>query len=402
MPRPTPSGKRLAVAVTSAGITEVQLNQALGDRGFGPVMMVPSLSELTAQLKARSPSLVVVPVSMAGNSAEFASFEAELRRAPATAAIGTAPAKDADTVLAAMRAGVLEFLVTPTDDDELHAVIRRVLSLATSNVQQGRLYTVYSSKGGLGTSTLAVSLSWEFSQRVGKDTAALVDFATAGSGLRAMLDLQPMYDLGSVAARTDRIDRDFLRSVMVPHAEGVSVLAAADELDSAELLDAPSAGRRIDVLRQEYANIVIDADHHFSDPTLAALDAADRILLVTQLDVAALRSTQRTLGVFTRLGYPAEKVVVIVNRRSDRDRIDTADAEKVLGRSIDFRLPNDYASCSDAITNGQFVQRLSPNSPLVAGFSQIASTLSGRTSGAGVSNNGRVERSRLARLFGRR
>jgi pilus assembly protein CpaE len=400
----TPPGKRQVLMVAGAGVPEELLNGILVPRGFAPVTTVVSLSELVARMRLLPPALVVVPVSGAGNGGEFAGFEMELRKHPGTAAIGTAPTKDADTVLAAMRAGILEFLVVPPDADELRVAVSRVLALSSGNASPvGRVYTVYSAKGGLGTSTVAASLAWELANRNGKQGVALADFTTTGAGVRVMLNLSPLYDLGNITARTDRIDRDLLRSVMVAHPEGVSVLAAAEEVDAADALDTSTANRLFEVLRQEYLYTVVDSDHHFADPTLAALDAADRIVLVTQLDVSALRSAQRTLGVFSRLGYGPEKVVIVANRRSDRDRISVSDAEKVLGRPVDFRIPNDYAACADAITNGQFVQRYAPSSPLVASLHVIATKLGGGTGGqSNGSMNGQPAPSRLSKLFGRR
>lgn len=399
----TPPGKRQVLMVAGAGIPEELLDGILVPRGFAPVSTVVSLSELVARMRLMPPALVVVPVSGAGNGGEFAGFEMELRKHPGTAAIGTAPTKDADTVLAAMRAGVLEFLVVPPDADELRVAVSRVLTLSSgSSSPLGKVFTVYSAKGGLGTSTIAASLAWELAQRNGKQGVALADFTTTGAGVRVMLNLSPLYDLGNITARTDRIDRDLLRSVMVAHPEGVSVLAAAEEVDAAESLDTSTANRLFEVLRQELLYTVVDSDHHFADPTLAALDAADRIVLVTQLDVSALRSAQRTLGVFSRLGYGPEKVVVIANRRSDRDRISASDAEKVLGRPVDFRVPNDYAACADAITNGQFVQRYAPSSPLVASLNVVANKLVGAGSTSNGSLNGQPAPSRLSKLFGRR
>jgi len=392
-------GKRLAIVVTGAAGPEDLINQVLEPRGFAPVMMVSSLAELTTQLRSREPALVIVPVQNASESGDFSLFESELRRHPNTAAIGTSPTKDADTVLAAMRAGILEFLVNPIDAGEFTAATSRVLSNITMPSQSGQVFVVYSAKGGVGASTVAVSLAYSLAHTGGTRKTALVDFTTTGAGVRVMLNLSPMYDLGSIAARTDRLDRDFLRSVMVPHPDGVSVLAAAEELDAVDPLNIKSAGRLLELLRQEYAFTVVDVDHHFSDPTLAALDAADRILLVTQLEVSALRSAQRSLGVFMRLGYPPEKVVIVVNRRSDRDHISVADAERVLGRAIEHRLPNEYVACSDAIMLGKFVQKQAPTSPLVSAFGMMASLLTGSSNGAESTNGAQ---SGLSRFFGRK
>ena len=398
-----PVASRLAIVVAGAAGPEDLLNQVLEPRGFGPLIFVASLGELTSQLRSRSPSLVILPIPASGVSADLTLFASELRRHPGTAAIGTAEQKDADTVLGAMRAGIPEFLTTPIDSGDFTAAISRVLSNLALPQQSGRVLVVYSGKGGVGTSTIATSLAWSLAQATGSKVreTALVDFNTAGAGIRVMLNLNPTYDLGSVAARADRLDRDYLRSVMAEHADRVSVLAAADELDALEALDIRTSGQLMELLRQEYAFTIVDTDHHFNDQTLAALDAADRILLVTQCEVSALRSTQRSLGMFARLGYPSEKVLLVANRRTDRDRITIAGAEQVLGRSIDHWLPNDYSACSGAITQGEFAQRFAPQSPLVDAFGAIARGLNGM--GETSPRNGKTaERSRFSKIFRRR
>ena len=394
------AGKRLAIVVTGAAGPEDLLNQVLEPRGFAPVLFAASLAELTTQLRSRAPALVIVPIPAGGSSSDLSLFAAELRRHPATAAIGTSNHKDADTVLGAMRSGIPEFVLYPLDSGEFVAAVSRVLSNLALPQQSGSIFSVYSGKGGVGTSTIATSLAWSLAHSTKERQTALVDFNTAGAGIRVMLNLNPSYDLGSVAARAARLDSDYLQSVMTATSERVTVLSAADELDAVEPLDSKTSGQLVELLRQQYAYTVIDTDHHFNDQTLAALDAADRILLVTQCEVSALRSTQRSLGMFARLGYPAEKVLLIANRRTERDRITVDGAAEVLGRAISFWLPNDYTTCSGAITQGQFAQRFAPASPLVESFGLIARSLNGQGSAAAV--NGKPSQpSRLSRLFGR-
>ena len=388
--------QRVVIAVSGASAPETVINDALRPLGFAPVVMVATIVDVTVMLRSKPAHLVVVPVDSA--PADLAAFAAELRRHAGVSAIGTAPVKDADKVLSAMRSGITEFLVSPLSPTELAAAASRLLVSAAPVTSLGRVFTVYSAKGGLGTSTVAVSIAWSLAQLNPAASVALVDFTTTGAGVRVMLNVQPLYDLGSIASHPDRIDAEYLRSVMFDHEERVSVLAAAEELDAADPLDSGSAARLIEVLRREYAFIVIDTDHHFADQTIAALDAAHRILLVTHLDISALRSTQRSLGIFARLGYPAERIEVVANRRSERDRISLPDAAKVLGRPIVHRLPNDYEACSSAITSGQFVQRYAASSPFSIAVKQMAGSLCG----VATNGNGVRDGSRFSRFFGRR
>lgn len=391
------------VAARDAELSPAVLDTALAALGLPAATWVDDLPALTHATASLAPRIVIVPVPVGGVGAPFAAFAAELRRQTGVRAIGVSSVKDGDTVLAAMRAGVHEFIVLPDAGDALREAIQRVLLLGGPAPSHGRIFTVYSAKGGLGGSTLSLSLAWTLAQRPDGARVALVDFTTTGAGVRVMLDLTPVYDLGSIASRTTALDREFIRSCMVSHASGVEVLAAAEELDATEPLSAETAARVLEVLRQEFDFVVVDVDHHFADQTIAALDLADRVVLVSQLDVSALRSAQRTLGIFTRLGYARDKVAVVVNRRTDRDRIALADAEQVLGRSVDMSVPNDYASCADAITFGRFVQEHAPSSPLVDGVADMAAMLTGEDvsairSAPTTTSGG----SRLARLFARR
>jgi pilus assembly protein CpaE len=403
----SPGARRFAFVVTGSAGPEDLLNAVLEPRGFAPVVMVNSIAELITRVRAAAPTLVIVPVPTGGASADLSLLAMELRRHPTTAAIGTAAVKDADTVLGAMRAGIPEFISSTAGAEELSAAVSRVLANFSLPGQAGQIYTVYAAKGGVGTSMIAASLSWALAQLDASRECALVDFNTAGAGMRVMLNLTPSYDMGSVAMRADRLDREYLRSVMTQPVDRVSVLTAAEELDAVESLDAQASNVLIELLRQDYPFTVIDTDHHFNGQTLAALDAADQILLVTQFDVSALRSTQRSLGVFARLGYPTEKVSIVANRRTDRDRISVQGAERVLGRPISVLLPNDYNACAGAITQGQFLQRYATASPLVGAFAGMAAKLAGQPVGTNGNGNGNgngkhTASSRLSRLFSRK
>jgi len=298
-----------------------------------------------------------------------------------------------------MRAGITEFVSNPINARELQEAITRLFAQRATPATNGKIIAVYSAKGGVGTSTLAASLAYGLSDLAAPREVALADFNTAGTGLRVMLNLNPLYDLSSVAAQSNRMDREFLRSLMIQHVDRVDILAASDDLDSIESLTAAQASAVLTVLQEQYAYTVLDTDHHFTDQTLAAFDASDKILLVTQFDVAALRSTQRSLSLFAKLNYPSEKIQVVANRCTDFDRITPDGAERVLGRPILSRLPNDYFACSGASTEGQFLQRFDPKSPLVPAIRSMAEQLTGLVRPAPVALP--VAPSRLRRLLGR-
>ena len=160
----------------------------------------------------------------------------------------------------------------------------------------------------------------------------------------------------------------------------------------------------ISQLRNAFAFTVLDCEHQINERTLAALDGADRILLLTELQVPAMRSTQRTLGMFRRLGYPDGKIAIVINRYRSGDVVSISEAAEVFKEEIFFKLPNEYKVVSEAGTAGVPVEVKDPNSPLSFAFRQLAQKLSGGTmpftAPTQASTNG--SRSRIRDLFTRK
>jgi len=181
---------------------------------------------------------------------------------------------------------------------------------------------------------------------------ALADFVMGGGDVRVLLNLKPAYDVGDLAVKMDRVDEELLFSVLSTTTGGVWVLPASENEEVSDLLDATAAASILNHLRAHFS-VVVDCEHHMSDRTLAAFDAADRIVFVTQLIVPALRSTKRSLELCERLGYPDSKLFVVVNRHHSGDVLSLNDAKDVLGREVFWTIPNDYRAFADALTRGR-------------------------------------------------
>jgi pilus assembly protein CpaE len=140
-----------------------------------------------------------------------------------------------------------------------------------------------------------------------------------------------------------------------------------------------------------------------SDRTLAAFDAADRIVLVTELTIPALRSTKRSLELCERLNYPDSKLFVVVNRHHSGDVVTLQDAQDVLGREVFWTIPNDYRAFSDALTRGRPVTDRDAGSPLSKAYVQLAAKLGGTSDASPINGTRPAESggSRLSRLLRR-
>jgi len=217
-----------------------------------------------------------------------------------------------------------------------------------------------------------------------------------GGDLRVMLNLAPAYDVGDLVARVNRIDADLLTSILTPAPGGVWVLPSSDRPEIAELVDSATASTLIAELRKHFAFTVLDCEHYLTDRTLAALDAADRIVLVTQLNVAALRGTQRTISLCQRLGYGDEKLAVVVNRHQSSEVLTPSDASTLLNLPIFHLLPNDFRTADGATSKGVPVARYDKSSRLAQSYASLVSKLTGV---AGANGKSRDASSRLRSIF---
>ena len=270
--------------------------------------------------------------------------------------------------------------------------------------ENGDVIAVYSSKGGLGVSTVAANLAYGFAKNHPGARPALADLVIGAGDVRVLLNLDPPYDLGDLIAKIDRVDADLVNSLLTPTRGGVWVLPAPDAPESDEQVDANTITTVIQHLRSNFLFTVLDCEHQLNDRTLAALDAADRLVLVTHLSVAALRSTQRTVNLCRRLGYPNEKICIVVNRFQSGEVLSPADAEDVLKAEIFFKLPNDYRVASGALTNGLPIAEFEAGSKLSWAYTQLATKLGGgqvaKTNGTPHQNG--AGGSRLKNLFARK
>ncbi len=390
---------RQCVLVDGAFGQPEPLLAALLRAGFAPPEKVDSLQSALAVLQTEAFELLILPVA-AIDAAQKAPLEALLRSSSQLVAIGTAPEASADLVLNTMRAGISEFLLSSASVDELAAAIGRLEHRWANAPVRGAVTAVFSPKGGQGATTIAVNLAHALARRSSR--VVIIDLVLAMGDVALQLDLRPDYDVGELAQKVDRLDRELLQSVAAIGPDGLSVLAATERLDLAPILNGDVVGALLAQCRQTYEHTIVDCEHAFESRTVATLDAADRILLVAQLQVSSLVVAKRTLSVFRELGYDDDKIQIVVNREGSTNLVTPAEAQKVLGRNIDARIPNDFAIASEAQAQGVPFLRHSAGSVLAKSYEALATRVAGPVATAWEysGRNGNSTATKKGRLFG--
>ena len=295
---------------------------------------------------------------------------------PGTALISAAQDASPDHILKSLRAGAREFLRIPISAEELRTVLTRVSDFATKEQveapkKKGRMVAVFSSKGGCGTSFIATNLAAATASKT-----VLVDLNLQAGDLPLFLGLEAKYSIADMVEKRQRLDESLINSLVTPHSTNLSLLAAPREADHADEIEPQHIYEVLQKLREHYDYVVLDPQHTFDSITLAALDQSDEIVLVVTLDIPAIRSTQRALEIFDRLGYPRKKVKIIVNRWSKQIDLDLRQVEKFLGEPVVGFVPSDYQIAVGSINLGTPLVQAEPTSKIALEIRRIAQQMS--------------------------
>ena len=204
------------------------------------------------------------------------------------------------------------------------------------------MIAVYGTRADVGVTTIATALAVAFrALDIGDVGFAELNAPASGSSVSALSTRITPTDLARTPATDDRIPIPGTHAALERRGEGLWTLALARARVPA--IDAKAVTAALDVMREKCAVSVAELGHQVTERTLAAFDAADRIVLVTEGAVASLRGTQRVLRLCQRLNYPDEKMCVVLNRFDAPGAMSPVDVAAALKREVYWKVPADPA-----------------------------------------------------------
>src|SRR5467141_1329769 len=166
------------------------------------------------------------------------------------------------------------------------------------------------------------------------------------------LGVRPRYSLLDAIDNLHRLDREFLKELVVKHKSGIEILAGSDQFDRPGAADGGAIEELFRLLARQYEYILVDAGSQINSCTVASLYTADTIFLVANPDVPSVRNAQRLLERVRQLGACGERVRVLLNRAAEPYPIPPKQIEGALGHPIHHTFPSDYKTVSTALNSG--------------------------------------------------
>ena len=366
--------------------------------------------ELTTSLK---PDVILMDINMPTIDGIEAT-EIITNKYPESAIIIVSIQGEQEYLRRAMAAGAREYLVKPFSSNELADTIRRVHEVSKKRlslmglqsqasprlrVQKGKIITFFCTKGGVGKTTLATNLAIGLAQST-KKKVVLVDLDLQGGDIGVMLNMNVKGTIAELSQEQDPLDMSLIDSYLIPHLSGTKILPAPLSPEQAELISLQRVEELLSVLQENYDYIVIDTAPLFNDINLAALDAANHIIVLLSQDLASVKHVKTNMDILTTLGH-REKVKLVINCAGIEGGIKISDLEKSFNISAFSVIPSDEKVVRTAINKGLPAVMMQANSKVGEALLDLAGKMAGTTQESSVKESETVEtkRSIIGRLF---
>lgn len=311
--------------------------------------------------------------------------------APGVPVLAILPESDLEGVQDCTLAGARGTLFKPFDHGSLlHAIqqvyikeLRRKQHLASSmeagpiRPQRPRIIAVHGAKGGVGATTIAANMAASLHRLTGR-RVMLFDGDLLSNDAGVLCDISSSRTLADLLPVVRELDADLLDSLVAKHPSGIRVLLAPEQLQRAEAIRGEDMQRALTGVKPYFDFTIVDTASRFTPVTLAALDEADMVVLVVTPEVVALRDAARFIQLAIQLGYPAEKVTVVVNRANAGKGITPGTIEQQLQRSVVATIPSDGKALVECMNVGELIVESRPGHKVSSSIKFLAQEIATR------------------------
>jgi pilus assembly protein CpaE len=253
---------------------------------------------------------------------------------------------DGDTVIGALRSGANDFLMQPVKRTEFRDSIARLerapRRASSGESKLGKVYTFVGTKGGVGTTSMAVNFAAVLAQR--KQNTVILDLDWTANDVAMQLGASPQYTLSEVAENLSRMDQALFEGFVTRDPLGFFLVGPPDALEQRGYFTEHMFREFATFLVEKYDAIVIDGGSAISDEVvLGACQVSSAVFLVTNQELPCIRNAQRYISYLMRMGFTQDQIKVVVNHYVKKVGPNHASLEQVqqtLNQPVFYGIPH--------------------------------------------------------------
>lgn len=299
---------------------------------------------------------------------------------PATSVILVRPEVSTVVLARAMQSGIREVVGQSDPAAMVDAVDRAHQTWAAihgpggmEEPGEGKVITIFSPKGGVGKTTIAVNLALALADH-GSRRVCVVDLDLAFGDVAITLQLIPEHTISEAVEVEAHLDFDMLQKLLTRHQESLMVLAAPTHPGAKDRIPASLVRRVIATLRHSFDYIVIDTSPSFDEQVLQAFDETDECVLVATLDVPTVKNVKMAIETLDLLHIALGHRWLVVNRADDEVGLTTASVETILGMPVAAAMPSSM-EVANATNHGRPIVLSRPDHPVSRSIRTLATAL---------------------------
>ncbi len=283
--------------------------------------------------------------------------------------------------------GARAFIVYPYKSDHLVTTVRRVVELmernqglpGTANINDDgakprNTFTVFSPKGGTGTTTVATNLALSLHKELREDVL-LIDGKHLFGHVALCLNLRTGNSITDLISHAGMLDQRLIKQVVVRHVSGIHVLPSPNSITEAQGIRPEDLFKVMQALQQIFPIIIIDGGNNLNENTVTYMDSSNKILLVLNPDLASLRDVRQFMEVSKTLSYPADKTKLILNLTGRKADVKREEIENILKMKLFGRIPADENVALSCLNEGVPIFLKNPHHPISKAIVEISAEL---------------------------
>jgi len=373
------------VSICDPGPTLSQITSALGSQNeFELVEVLDDLEHLSRDLHEAEAEIILIDHQV-GGQATLDIIDDLAMQFLDTVIVAILPIDNPMNAQQVTLSGARGFLVQPFTQVNLLSTLRRVRVLQSRQRQAQtpvtvddqerdrplRTLVVYSPRGGVGCTTVAVNLSIALHEET-EARVLLMEGKLFFGDVDVMLNIRTHSSLADLIAHTSSMDEMLVREVVHEHISGIYTLLAPINFQVAQGIHPDDMFAIMTGLQRYFDYIVIDTSSNLDENTVTLLDAADRILLVASPELAALHDVSRFMRISQSLAYPPEKVLLLLNQADRPGGVKLREIETVTHKGIFAQIPDDPVNALRCLNRGIPLILKNPRSPVSRSYKKLA------------------------------